>query len=371
LLGGFDLELLIFSHSRRYNFDDWVNHYCCQRNEIIVQLTAYDQPALFDHLRSEWNILLQNSMSNRIFSTREWLSTWWDAYHPGELWVIACRDENGHLIGLAPWFIEQHPLHGRVVRSIGCIEVTDYLDVVIDINRVDEVLNCFATYMAQHRDRFDVIDLCNLPEASPTHFRFPDILSRHGFQVTIKQQEVCPVIHLPSDWESYLALLDKKQRHELRRKMRRADGAAEALDWYIVDASHDFTAETDRFLALMASSHEQKALFLQDAQNLTFFKKIIPVAHDNGWLQLSFLTIDGQAAASYLNFVYGDRVSVYNSGLLPDQFGHLSPGIILLAYNVQHAIESGYKVFDFLRGNEIYKYRMGGQDTGVFMLRAQ
>ncbi|MDL1883917.1 GNAT family N-acetyltransferase, partial [Anaerolineae bacterium CFX8] len=75
-------------------------------------------------------------------------------------------------------------------------------------------------------------------------------------------------------------------------------------------------------------------------------------------------------AATYLNFVYNRHVLVYNSGLLPGEYGHLSPGIVLLAYNIRHAIENNAVVFDFLRGNEVYKYRMGAQDTRVFMLRA-
>lgn len=336
-----------------------------------MKLTAYNQVDVFDHLREEWNALLHRSTANRIFSTWEWLSTWWSAYHPGELWVIDIRDEQDQLIGLAPWFIENNPVHGRVVRSIGCVDVTDYLDIILDAQYVDSLLDCLAAYVAQNTDKFDVIDLCNLPETSPVYQRFPDMVSRHGFSVTTKQQEVCPVISLDTDWKGYIESLDKKQRHELRRKLRRAEGADEKVDWYIVGEQHDLNAEAERFLHLMASSHPEKASFLQDAQNLDFFKKIVPIIYQNSWLQMSFLTINGQAAATYLNFVYNDQVLVYNSGLLPDQFGHLSPGIVLLAYNIRHAIESGHKVFDFLRGNEVYKYRMGGQDTRVFMLRAE
>jgi CelD/BcsL family acetyltransferase involved in cellulose biosynthesis len=166
-------------------------------------------------------------------------------------------------------------------------------------------------------------------------------------------------------------MLDKKQRHEVRRKLRRAEGASEKVDWYIVDENRNLVEEMDRFLRLMAASHMQKAAFLGDAQNVKFFRSIVPVAFRNGWLQLSFLTIGGEAAAAYLNFDYGGKILVYNSGLLPDQYGHLSPGIVLLAYNIRHAIEAGRGLFDFLRGNEIYKYRMGGRDTQVYMLRAQ
>lgn len=336
-----------------------------------MKLTAYNHIALFDELRSEWNELVERSIANRVFSTWEWQSTWWQAYQPGNLWVITCRDDHDRLLGIAPWFIETNPTHGRVVRSIGCVEVTDYLDIIADSAHSETVLAEIAAFAAQHSQQFDMIDLCNLPEYSPALQQFPDHLRAQHFDVTIKQQEVCPIITLPSEWDAYLEGLDKKQRHELRRKIRRAEGADEKVTWYIVNQSHDLNQEIDRFLHLMASSQAEKATFLQDQQNLAFFKRIVPIAFERGWLQMSFLTINDEAAAAYINFIYNGHVLVYNSGLLPDRYGHLSPGIVLLAYNIQYAIQHGQKVFDFLRGDENYKYRMGGQDTRVFMLIAR
>jgi CelD/BcsL family acetyltransferase involved in cellulose biosynthesis len=89
-----------------------------------------------------------------------------------------------------------------------------------------------------------------------------------------------------------------------------------------------------------------------------------------GWLQLNFLVVNDTPVATYLNFDYNDHILVYNSGLDPAEYGHLSPGIVLLAYTIEHAIELKRDVFDFLRGDEQYKYRMGGTDTSVMNLRA-
>jgi CelD/BcsL family acetyltransferase involved in cellulose biosynthesis len=334
-----------------------------------VKLTVHDQASIFEQLKSEWNALLERSNANQIFSTWEWQSTWWDVYQRGkQLWIVSCRDENDRLIGLGPWFIEQHPVLGRVVRSVGCVDVTDYLDLIVNHDYLEPVLNCFAVFLSGHQHEFDNIDLCNIPELSPTPRLFPGILEQYGFKASVKQQEVCPVIDLPASWDDYLEGLDKKYRHELRRKIRRSRGAG--ADWYVVDSTHNLDEEIERFLELMASSDKEKADFLKDEQNVTFFKKIAPVLFEKGWLQLSFLTVGGHAAATYLNFDYGGRILVYNSGLAPD-YGHLSPGIVLLAHLIRTALDSRHSVFDFLRGNEVYKYHMGGKDTGVMMLTAR
>lgn len=334
-----------------------------------MKLTAYDQIDLFDQLQPEWNELLHRSTSDRIFSTWEWQSTWWKAYQPGQLWVICCRDEQDRLVGLAPWFVENHPAKGRVVRSIGCVEVTDYLDIIVDTTFIEAVLECFASFVLEKAASFDLLDLCNIPEHSPNLERFARSLRVRSFEVEITQQEVCPIIQLPTTWEAYLSeVLDKKERHEIRRKLRRAEGET---NWYIVGPEHQLNEEIERFLDLMSASHPEKAGFLRDPQNLEFFRQVTPIVYEQGWLQLSFLTIQGKAAATYLNFDYNSQILVYNSGLLPGEYGHLSPGIVLLAHNIRHAIEARHKIFDFLRGSESYKYRMGGKDNPVFMLKAR
>ncbi|MCB9451834.1 MAG: GNAT family N-acetyltransferase [Anaerolineaceae bacterium] len=335
-----------------------------------MRLTIYQDASLFSELQSEWNSLLYRSTHNRIFSTWEWQSTWWEAYHPGDLWAIAIHDENDQLIGIAPWFIEHNQEQGLIVHSIGCVDVSDYLDLIIDRDHVEQVLAALTDHLQAHRDMFDSLDLCNIAEDSETITRLPRLLKQAGFTATYTQQEVCPIINLPGDWEEYVANLGKKYRHELRRKLRRAEGATEKLDWYIVGPEHNLDEELERFLELMAASHQEKAGFLEDEQNVMFFKKISPILFKRGWLQLSFLTVDGTAAAAYLNFDYDNQILVYNSGLLPGAFGHLSPGIVLLGHNIRYAIENRREIFDFLRGNETYKYQMGGQDTRLFKLEA-
>ena len=333
-----------------------------------VEVRAFRDECAFDELKPVWNDLLGRAPLNRVFFTWEWQKTWWDAYKPGELWILACY-EAGAVKGIAPLFISESA-RGRSVQIIGCVDVTDYLDFIVDQACLEAVYAAFADYLAAHRGDFDMLDFCNIPFESPTKRRLPELLRARGFETAVEQQEVCPVIALPEDWGGYLRLLDKKQRHEVRRKMRRIQGSEEAIDWYIVNGQRDMNEEVTQFVRLMAESDPEKRLFLQDEGNLRFFHSIVPLLQERGWLQLNFLTIGEERAAAYINFIYGDRVMVYNSGLAHAGFGDWSPGIVLLAYNIRHAIEQGFAYYDFLRGDEPYKYRMGGRDTAVMNIRA-
>ncbi len=334
----------------------------------IDRLTTLEQLAA---IRTEWNALLAHNAINEVFLTWEWQDAWWRAYSHGELFVLVGRDAHGALHGIAPWFIDTRRPEERVLRPIGCVDVTDYLDIIAPQARREAFCSSLAAYLHAHSDAFTRINLCNVHGQSPSLVDLPAALERVGFQVTLRPQEVCPVIQLPDTFEGYLESLDKKQRHEARRKLRRAENAEERVAWHLVGPNDDLEAALETFLRLMAASHPQKAAFLREAHNREFFKLVMPRMAACGWLQLAFLTAGGVPIASYLNFDYDNRILVYNSGLQPEGYAHLSGGIVLLLHLIRHAIECGRREFDFLRGNEEYKYRMGGKDRPVIEIQAR
>lgn len=335
-----------------------------------MKVQSFSGVDAFKALQTEWNALLERSITNNPFSTYEWHSNWWNAYHPGDLWILSFRDDDNTLRGIASFFIETGADNQRTIHFVGCEDVTDYLDILVDKDYRDEIYNGLAKALIEHKDKFDAIDLCNIPAESPTHTDFPTILREQGFTVKTEVQEVCPIIPLPDNFDGYLSLLNKKERKEVQRKLRRAKGAGDSLKWYTVNGKHDLDAEVDKFLTLMADSHPEKAQFLENEQHVTFFKSIVPAAAEAGWLQLNFLEVMGEPVAAYVNFDYNNQILVYNSGLAPGKAGALSPGIVLLSYNIEHAIENKRASFDFLRGDEQYKYKMGGQTTEIFNLKA-
>lgn len=336
------------------------------RTEIPLKIAIHTGNDAFDDLKSEWNTLLRQSESDDIFLTWEWQATWWEVYQPGQLWLLSCRTEDDDLVGIAPWFMGDD----KVIRMIGCEDVTDYLDVIVHQEYAHSVYASFAGFLAENRESFQSINLCNIPAGSATHIELARQLEHNGFAASVETVDVCPVINLPGSWDDYLKQLDKKQRHEVRRKLRRAHGSNHKVQTYTVDSSHDLDAEVDRFLKLMESSDEEKSAFLQDERNVTFFRRLAPLALANGWLHLTFLLVDDNPAAAYFSFEYRNRLLVYNSGFALDEYGNISPGVVLMAHAIHEAIERGNDAFDLLRGDEPYKYRMGGVDTYIYRLKA-
>jgi CelD/BcsL family acetyltransferase involved in cellulose biosynthesis len=332
-----------------------------------MKIETYTDLGGFDALAGEWNDLLKRSTFDTLFLTWEWQRTWWEHLGEGDLLLITLHDDQGHLIGIAPLYRTVSARGERKLNIVGCVDVSDYLDIIVAQGREKEVYSALLNYLdSAEVARWDAAELCNVPEISPAHQALAEMAVERGYEFRTLIEDVCPVIDLPATWDEYLASLDKKQRHEIRRKMRRIEREAN-VHWYIVDQDRNLSEEIEAFIELHQKSSADKDDFM-DERMKGFFRAVAHVLHPPGWLQLAFIEVDGKQAASMLNFDYEDAILVYNSGYDPQRHAHLSPGIVLLAYCIQHAIELGRARFDFLRGDEPYKYRFGAKETKVYRL---
>lgn len=311
----------------------------------------------------EWNDLLACCSASHVpFLRYEYLSTWWKTlgggeWPQGELCTVISRQPDGALAGIAPLFFTHNRDGLPAVMLLGSIEISDYLDLITP----PELLPEFCVGLLEILDspqapRWQLLDFYNIPDTSPTLPALKDAAERRGWIFETQTLQPCPYIPLPGDWEAYLASIDKKQRHEIRRKMRRAEESPIPVRWYIVQDEATLDQEVQDFLKLMAQDPD-KERFLTETMRRQMHEAV-HAAFRAGWLQLAFLEVGGQKAAGYLNFDYAGHIWVYNSGL-NFELRELSPGWVLLGYLLKWANENGRRSFDFLRGGEEYKYRFG------------
>jgi CelD/BcsL family acetyltransferase involved in cellulose biosynthesis len=128
----------------------------------------------------------------------------------------------------------------------------------------------------------------------------------------------------------------------------------------------DVEAEIDAFIRLMEQD-TGKADFLRPEMRAQM-REIIRTAHENGWLWLAFLEADGKRIAAALNFDYENKLWGYNAGV-DRAYMDLSPGWVLLGYILQWACENNRAEFDFMRGDEEYKYRFGAVNQYVMRVK--
>ena len=319
--------------------------------------------------QTAWNALVEQSIADTPFSRYEYLSEWWKTLGGGE-WkdaglVLVSASENDQLIGIAPLFIAEYEGQ-QVLLLIGSIEISDYLDLIVHKQDLPRFLSKLIDFLASSStDNWRAFDWYNLPDDSPTLAALKTESATRGWNYHEEIYRPTPRIALNGDFEEYLSRVEKKQRHEIRRKMRRAEESGR-VRFTVVDKDADIGPELEIFFHLMTQD-PGKAQFLHEVMR-DQISKSIRIAHDQGYLWLAFLEVDGVKAAASLNFDYKNKLWGYNSGVSREHM-ELSPGWVLMAHVIQWCCENGRTEFDFMRGDEDYKYRFGGVDR--YVMRAK
>ncbi len=332
-----------------------------------MQTILYTEATAFDTLAQEWDDLLMRSVSAPFFMRYVYQRTWWQYLGNNDLVLIAFRNEAGQLVGLVPLYRAINAAGQRELSFVGCVDISDYLDLLVDKNYVEAVYQALLDCLdSSDGPAWDKLYLCSLPYHSITHTQLAEATRARDWHVEVNQQDVCPVITLADNWDDYLAGLDKKQRHETRRKIRKIEREAETR-WYVVDTEEGLAEAMDVFIDLHQKSTQDKEDFWSD-ELILFFKAVAVELARAGWFKLYFLEVNGIQAAAMLCFDYNNEFLLYNSGYDPGKFAQLSPGNVLTAYTIQDAIRLGRKRYDFLRGDEVYKFRFGAQPEPVYDL---
>jgi CelD/BcsL family acetyltransferase involved in cellulose biosynthesis len=308
----------------------------------------------FDSIYDTWRQLYEDSTTAPIFTSPEWSKIWWQQLGSGAKLYLGAVRQGNRVIGIAPLLIK-----GDAASFIGSVDVCDYLDFVVATGSEDaffgELLNNLRI------DGVLQLELTPLRPESIVRTSLINIAPKYKWQVSCFPEDMTVELNLPASWEEYLQLLSGKQRHELNRKLRRLNEEGDLDHRTVTDANRP---DIDMFLRLFRESRQDKAAFLTE-QMESFFRSIARAMAEQKLLRLNILELNNKAVAATMCFDYKDTVYLYNSGYEPD-YRWLSVGVISKALCIKAAIERHKKRFDFLKGDEAYKYHLGGQEQPLF-----
>ena len=233
---------------------------------------------------------------------------------------------------------------GNMLQMIGDERVTDVSDMIILPDEQDGALELLARHVLEDALR---MDLYPLDERSPLVTALPTQVPG----AVVEKKDACPLLDLASTWEGYLAGLGGKARHELRRKMKKVNEVR------IQDVQ---PADTQRLFELMGAAGSDKADFLDDEMR-GFFEDVVEAFSRRGWLRMREALIGQEVLGVLLAFGFRRSVYLFNMGH-NIQIRDLSPGIVTVALDIRSAIDEQYRYYDFLRGDEEYKYRLGAAE---------
>jgi CelD/BcsL family acetyltransferase involved in cellulose biosynthesis len=287
------------------------------------------------------------------FAHPAWIAAWLDTLGSVAATVFLAVRRDDELLGVAP--LELGPL---TAQAAGDANVFDYTPILAA--RGEEAAVRLAILEWLREDLTPELLDWGLPGAVAANLE--EEAGYLGWNLAITEEAIAPRADLTGSWNSYIATLSKKDRHELRRKMRNLEATGD-VTFEVVRSGDEFGAALDALVAMMARSHREKAKFLERYGR--FFRGAATAMADEGLAAISTLSIDGTAAGRVLTFEHGGVCYLYNSGYDP-AYANIGAGLISKAFVLRDAIERGLSAFDFLRGDEDYKRRLGGIPHPVF-----
>jgi CelD/BcsL family acetyltransferase involved in cellulose biosynthesis len=315
-------------------------------------------------LGPEWSALVRASGGHWVFLTWEWMRTWWAHFNHGQrLFVLAARDEAGVLVGIAPLKIARRTYRGVPFRQLEFIGhgpelAADYLDVITAPAHRNAVFRAFAGAIADARDAWDVIFLADVLETSPTLDWSEALAEANGWRHERREGFRCPYLELPSTWDAFLRSLSANMREHVRRRgnaLERRHGGRLRL----VRSGPDVASGMEALFRLHGArwrTRGEVGSFDRHAHSRAFHQDLARRFVEADWLRLYLLEADGQAVAALCAYEYGGRLAYYQAGFDP-AWAKLSVGSVLMALIIKDCIARGVPEFDFLRGDEDYKYR--------------
>ncbi len=276
------------------------------------------------------------------FATRDFLATVWrHTSSPGQVPLIL-SDERGEVALVA---------EGDHLGLLGHEDLVDYRSPLGDA--VGLLVEHFRTFGRGRSFRFD-----SLPSGAADVIT--EALDRAGWGYRMATHTQTAVVDLPDTFDQYLTAIGKKQRHEARRKRRRFVGEMGGLRLATFEEPGPVL---DDFFRLHRSSEGRKGRFMTDPMEEMF----TDLLRADGWRLDALYGENDRPAAVVIGYSDADGYYLYNSAYDPD-LRHVSPGVVILTELISTTIAEGGEVFDFLKGSEPYKFRMGARERPLHVV---
>ena len=313
----------------------------------------------FETLVAHWRATSNSLRWSCLFTLPAWLKAWWSVFSSGWEHHICTIRHHDKLIGIAPLM-----LRDKEARFVGNADVCDFLDCIITPGEEKVFFRILINHLRQQHISQLVLEYVR-PD-STVFTQLPAVAESMGCTVICTPEDVVLELQLPATWDEYLLHLNAKERHEIRRKLRRLEETGKIRYRTLVEQGA-VELELTTFLDLFRMNRSDKASFMTGQMEM-FFHAIAGALSAEHILKLGFLELDSQTVAAVMCFDYNSTRYLYNNAY-DSQFSALSVGLLSKVFSIKDSIHQGMAKYDFLKGAEEYKHRLGGKALSLYSVR--
>lgn len=337
----------------------------------MISIKCINNKHDFFELQNTWNSLLASSEENNPFLTHQWLYSWWEAFgQESELHILLFYEVTANdecLVAILPGYIKSMGFFPSLncLRFLGSEVVTsDFLGIIVLNDKEVEVCRALGEYLKKS-SIIHLTELTDIPDQSVTAQILKDTQD-DGLRVTDwKVRKWCPYIELPHSPEAFFSSLsvNTRKRYRFRRKLE-----AQGLQLEIIRDQGELSVALEDFKRLHNQRRQQKGqsgIFATDNQQL-FYERTLKRFFEAGWLELAFLRIRSERVAVVCQFNYAENIYYYQAGYNID-WEQSRVGFVMLCLLIEKAIIEKKRFYEFLRGEEDYKYHFGATQKRMLM----
>jgi CelD/BcsL family acetyltransferase involved in cellulose biosynthesis len=320
----------------------------------------------------DWDDAVAASPRPSVFLLRDWVVTWWRLFGTRlRPLLVRVADADGRTLGIAPMYLEYPKGTGPVVRRLGIIGDriigSEYLGLIARAGHETEVARAAVSHLVASGVGWDAVELIGLVDGDPAGEALELELAA-GMARARSDREVCSMIHLPGDFDTYLASLGSKFRQSYRQRANKLHRTYEVRT-FTTSAVEDLPGQLDHMFE-MHQEHWTKLGWsgsFFDPKDRQFYVDAASRLLAEGRLRFWHLEIDGVVRASQFGFAYDGVVhslqEAYDTNFKGPGIGGL--GVILRAAAIKASIEEGMRGYDFLGGEEDFKTRWGTSSHSI------
>lgn len=319
----------------------------------------------FVSIRDAWNALLERSATNEVFLSWEWMFSWWNTFKDDnkKLLILIGKDSESRFIGIAPFYVEKCKYFAikrrNVIRFCSSFETApDHMDILCDKEFEQPFPRAVFAYLQEHNAEWDVISF----EGVKNDSIIKNYLMQNGdrlyhLAIEYNPQSGCPYLTINQSFEEYLSSFSAKTRNTLLRK-RRLLLEKEQYEYQIVNSN---AVDPEKYMRELFSLHAERARRKKFATTFSgekvyrFHESLITYLLKDGKIVIAFLSKGSSFLAFYYCIKHNNKYYYYQTGI-SERGEEKSAGTVLLSLMIERAFKEGCSEFDFLRGDEKYKY---------------
>jgi CelD/BcsL family acetyltransferase involved in cellulose biosynthesis len=338
-----------------------------------LSVLPYDAWEELEEKIPAWEAILDHNRSLSIFSTPEWLGSWWKAFRSNKRpSILAFAGADNSMAGLLPGYLEEFrsPFFTRLagLRFVGDgTGDSDNLDLIVRPGFENACAQALLSWLTHHK-HWDVCFLNTFPRNSRAAAALVDELKR-GHWPCVIESSPNSAIQLPDSWRLYVESLSPSFRPLVTRYPRRL-----AERYQVRIHRCEDPGELSTKLEILFSLHQKRWNLVNQPgsfgsrERRAFYFEMGQSFLRKGWLEFWLMELNGVPAAAQYCFRYRDAAYILQEGFDP-KFAMDKPGYALRAVMLKHLIETGVKRYDFLGGLDSHKHNWGAKPGAYLNLR--